>query len=539
MSRSFSDAVQEAGRRASARRWAVVVLACCIAVFTFGPLASAQAAGTSTIEGTVSAAKGGALEGIEVTASGTESGSAVTGPTGKYEIKNLAKGSYTVRFEDPAQTYLSRELPATISVEGEHKVLDAALNEFGAIKGRVTNAATGNGLSGATVSVEGPSSFNFTSTDSNGFYTLAHLEPGSYRVEFEAPGYPSQSTFVVVGEGTTEANAALKEGGRISGTVTDAVTHGGLAKIGVYASSPSGFGYALTNANGEYTITGLPAGSYKLLYEWEFSTAEFKEFEKAPRAVPKYIAQYYSGQISQSTANQVAVTEGALTSGINVAMVPSAPHNTALPVVSGATAVGSLLSCSNGSWTGESLLKLAVGWPLTTPFSYQWFKDGVAIAGATSDAYLIQAADVGHGVICEVTATTEAGRAGAKSSTFTVVAPVPVIKIIGSKLKAVKRLIKVSIACANATCTGTVKVIGTVLVKHKGKKKAKKQAIVLATGSYSLAAGKTGTVTLRLSAAGKKALTRASHHRESVKLLATVTGGKSVQAAAKLSLVGH
>jgi hypothetical protein len=330
----------------------------------------------------------------------------------------------------------------------------------------------------------------------------------------------------------------MKEGGKISGTVTDAVTHAGVEKIGVAAFGSSGFGFATTNAKGEYTITGLGTGSYKVSFEWEFSEAEFKASEKAPRLIPRYITQYYGGQPSAATASSVSVNEGATTSGIDAAMVPSAPHNTALPVVSGAPAVGSPLTCSSGAWTGEGL-SLVVGWPLTSPFSYQWFRDGVPITGATTDTYVLQATDLGHGFICEVTASVEAGHASAKSASFTVALPVPVIKIVGSSLKAVKHLIKVSIACTGATCKGTVKLVGTVLVKKKGKKKAKKQTVVFATGSYSLAAGKTGTVTLKLSSPGKQALKKASHHRETIKILATVIGGKSVTAGAKLTLVGH
>jgi hypothetical protein len=520
------------------RRWGLVVLTCCLALLAVGPIATAQAAGTSSIEGTVTAVKGGTVEGIRVSVSGSGgSGSAFTGPTGKYSIGLLGTGGYSVSFEDPTQKYVSQEQFTSIASEGEAKKLNAELKESGTIKGRVTSAATGSGVPNASVFVSGPN-FEFASTDASGFYSVEHLEPGTYTVTFEAAGYTAQTTSVTVGEGVKELNAALTEGGKISGTVTDATTHAGLAKIGVYAFGPAGFGFASTNPNGEYTITGLGTGSYTVLFEWQFSEAEIKEFEKAPRFVPKYISQYFSGQISQATANPVAVTAGATTPGVGAAMVPSAPHNTAVPVISGASAVGSQLSCSSGSWTGEAFLRLSLGWPLTSPFSYQWLRDGAPIAGATTDAYVIQATDVGHGFICEVLAATEAGSASARSAAFTVFAPVPVIKILGTTLKAAKGAIKVGIACANAACKGTVKLAGTVLVKHKGKKKAKKQAVVFATGSYSLAAGKSGSATLRLSSPGKSALAHASHHRATAKLLATVTGGKSVTTSVRLSL-GH
>jgi Carboxypeptidase regulatory-like domain len=534
--------MQPSSWRNGAGRWALAVLVGCVALLAFGPLATAQAAGTASITGTVTAAKGGAaLKGIEVTAIGPGGSTTTTDASGKYTISLLEKGEYTVRFSDPSLKYLAREEQTTIAVEGEAKTLNAKMKESGSITGRVTSAATGSGLGNVTVSVSGPSPSQ-TTTEANGDYTITDLSPGNYEVEFSAfeLRYVSQRTSRLLGEGAVEVNAALTEGGKISGRVTDAVTHGGLAKISVSASSSSGFGSASTNANGEYTVTGLPTGSYKVAFAWEFSESEVKEFEKAPRFVPKYITQYFSGQPSEATANPVGATEGTVTSGINAAMVPALPDNTALPVVSGTPAVGSPLSCSSGSWTGEPELKLSIGWPLTSPFGYQWLRDGVTIVGATSDTYVVQAADVGHGLVCEVTATNDAGHASAKSSSFAVVKPVPVVKILGSKFGVTKGTTKVGIACASAPCVGAVKAVEMIVVKHrKGKKTiTKKQTLVLAAGSYSLAAGNTGTITLRLTAAGTKQLAHASHHRVSPKLVVSVAGGKQLEETVQLSR-GH
>lgn len=535
--------VQLGGWQNRAGRWALAVLVGCVTLLAFGPLASAHAAGTASITGTVTSAKGGVdLKGIEVTAVselGVES-STTTESAGKYTISALSAGEYTVRFNDPKQTYLAQE-DSIILAEGAAYPLDVSMKEASSISGRVTSAATGSGLGDVDVSVSGPS-FASTITEANGDYRITGLSPGSYVVEFSSfeANYLSQSLSRTLGEGNVEINAALREGGKISGTVTNAVTHGGLAKISVYAYSSSGGygGIASTNANGEYTVTGLPTGSYKVEFSWEFSEAEDKEFENAPRYVPKYITQYYSGQPSAATANPVGAAESSVTSGINVAMVPSVPVNTALPVISGTSTVGSPLSCSSGSWTGEPELKLATGWPLTSPFGYQWLREGVAIAGSVSNSYVVQAADVGHGLICEVTATNDAGSASAKSSSFAVVKPVPVVKTSSSKLIASKGATKVSIACANASCVGSVKAVMTVVVKHrKGKRTiTKKETLVVASGSYSLAAGQTGTVTLRLTSAGKKKLAAASHHRVSPKLVVSVIGGKQVERKVQLSL---
>jgi hypothetical protein len=213
-------------------------------------------------------------------------------------------------------------------------------------------------------------------------------------------------------------------------------------------------------------------------------------------------------------------------------MVPSAPFNTAAPSVSGTATVGSLLTCSSGSWTGEPELALAVGWPLTTPFSYQWLRDGAAIAGATSPAYTVQAADVGHALVCEVAATNVAGHTAARSAAVAVL--LPAVTLSSSKIAVSGAAAKVPIACANATCKGTIELTGQVTVKSKGKK-AKRKTVTLAKGSYTLAAGKKATVSVRVTAAGKSALAAAKAHRLSGKANATVTGGTTVKKSVVVS----
>lgn len=514
--------------RARAHRWALAVLVVSMLLLLIGPAAGAQAAGTASLTGTVSAIKGGNLNGIEVTANGFNGfGTTTTAAGGKYTIAGLGEGSYTVGFSDPSGKYVFLERSATLS-EGAATELNAALQETGSISGTVTSAASGAGLGNVSVSISGPVS-EFTTTEANGHYTIGELPPGNYSIEFFAGGgFVAQTAFTTVTEGAvSQVNAALKQGGKISGRVTDAYTHNGLGKIGVNAFNPNGVGggFAVTNDNGEYTVSGLPSGSYKISYFWLPSEAEFKEFEHAPRFIPKYIEQFFSGQPSAATANTVAASEGNVTSGIDVAMVPSAPVNKALPVISGAAAAGSPLACSSGSWTGETL-SLNVGWPLTTPFGYQWLRNGTAITGSTSPTYVVAPADLGHGLECEVTASIEAGHASAKSALFPVASPVPVVTISASKLRASKNSTKVSVKCANATCAGAAQLVLTVFVKHrKGKRNiSKKSTLVLAKGTYSVAAGKTGTITLRLTKGGRSRL--AGAHRLTPKLVVSVAGGK-------------
>jgi Carboxypeptidase regulatory-like domain len=140
-------------RRAGAPHRTLAVLVGCIALFAVAPVAAAQAA---SLEGTVTAVKGGAtLTGIEVTATselGGTFGSATTAGGGAYMIAGLSTGGYKVKFHDPADKYIDQE--KSIVLAAGTNMLSAALQEPGTISGRVTSASTGSGLGNVSVSVE-------------------------------------------------------------------------------------------------------------------------------------------------------------------------------------------------------------------------------------------------------------------------------------------------------------------------------------------------------------------------------------------------
>ncbi len=60
--------------------------------------------------------------------------------------------------------------------------------------------------------------------------------------------------------------------------------------------------------------------------------------------------------------------------------------------------VGSTLTCLPGAWLGEGVA-----------FSYAWSRDDEPVAGATSDAYGLTDADLGHVIGCEVTGSNASG----------------------------------------------------------------------------------------------------------------------------------
>jgi hypothetical protein len=90
---------------------------------------------------------------------------------------------------------------------------------------------------------------------------------------------------------------------------------------------------------------------------------------------------------------------------------PQPPAEIAAPVPSG-PATGTVETCNHGSWQGA------------TSFSYQWYVDGEAIAGATAQTYEVQAADVPGTLQCVVNGTNTAASV-ARASGLQPTSPAP------------------------------------------------------------------------------------------------------------------
>lgn len=81
------------------------------------------------------------------------------------------------------------------------------------------------------------------------------------------------------------------------------------------------------------------------------------------------------------------------------------PINTSLPTVSGTLVGGSTLSAAVGSWSNSP-----------TSYTYQWWRNGTAIGGATGSTYGLVNADIGFPVGVTVTAINAFGSTPASSA---------------------------------------------------------------------------------------------------------------------------
>ena len=310
---------------------------------------------------------------------------------------------------------------------------------------------------------------------------------------------------VEVGATTEEIDAELEEGGAISGTVTDAIA-APLEEVSVCAYEAGGSGSepvdcAETDGAGEYTLL-VPAGSYKV------------KFSKSG-----YTIQYYNGKASFGAANAVSVSTGATHGVIDASLavaVIKPPVNITAPVLSGTPAVGEVLSCSKGSWENSP-----------TSFAYGWLRDSSPISGQTLSTYTVQTADRGHGISCKVTATNAGDSTAATSNTLQVPpestptptptptpsptpSPLPAAPEEGgvavaagvAQVKSGKALVKLTCKGTGA-CTGIAKLVAGAQI---GK------------ASFSIAAGRTKTIAVKLTAKGKKLVSEAGKKGLAVKL---------------------
>lgn len=267
----------------------------------------APGSGDGAISGTVTAAGGGDAGSVQVSAF-TSYGAYVTAtnvPTGgSYTITGLIPGDYLLRFQPSAGGYAGEwydgqpdgrsATPVRVSGGATTGPIDAQLEIGSRFAGQLTGPG-GELIQSALVRVYDAAGASVATayTDAFGMYvTNPGVPAGAYRLQFDGSGgflgeyYSDQATLeeataVTVGaaEFRSGTDAVLARGGSISGTVTG---EGGAPVVGAFvsASGPGG-GYDYTDSAGEYTISGLPSGSYTLRAGPSSDTVNLVEAEAA------------------------------------------------------------------------------------------------------------------------------------------------------------------------------------------------------------------------------------------------------------------
>ena len=276
----------------------------------------------ATITGTVTdAATGEAVAGVVIYLLGSDGSFTddLSDETGAFTFDSLVAGDYALLTDEAEEVgYFNEifdnlacpEITCSFAVArqsgtkvtlaaGGSATADFALVEGARITGTVTDAATGEPVEGVVVYALGSGGLLIDGfSDEAGTFTIGGLAAGDYALvtdEAEEVGYlneifdnlacpeitcsfalarQSGTKVTVAAGGSATADFALVEGGRISGTVTDAGSGAPLQGVAVRATRAVGGGSELTlkyfsGADGRYSVIGLPAGTYYALTDNE------------------------------------------------------------------------------------------------------------------------------------------------------------------------------------------------------------------------------------------------------------------------------
>jgi thermitase len=211
-----------------------------------------------TITGSVTdAGSGSPIAGAMVTDS---TRTATTDASGEYTMADVSPGTYEVTASKSG--YESSSLTVTV-LEGNTALADLALTRvivLGTVTGTVTDAGSGSPIAGAVVT----DSTRTTTTDASGEYTIANVPPGTYQVTGSKSGYESSSLTVTVSEGNTAVADLSLVQIIVPGTITGTVTAAGGGSPIAGATVTDGTRTTTTDASGEYTIAGVPPGTYQV-----------------------------------------------------------------------------------------------------------------------------------------------------------------------------------------------------------------------------------------------------------------------------------
>jgi len=241
-----------------------------------------EVAGTSEITGTVKVGTGEkaiAKAGIRVAiynAEGVKVATAITTEGGRYSVKGLAAGSYSVKACEEEDDPSVPGTPVTTEECGTTEAPEKTVAGTSEITGTV-NVGTGEraiakaGIRVAIYNAEGVKVATAITTE-GGRYSVKGLVAGSYSVkaceEEDDPSVPG--TPVTTEEcGTTEAPEKTVAGtSEITGTVNVGTGEKAIAKAGIRVAIYNAEGVkvasAITAEGGRYSVKGLAAGTYSV-----------------------------------------------------------------------------------------------------------------------------------------------------------------------------------------------------------------------------------------------------------------------------------
>ncbi|WP_280801107.1 carboxypeptidase regulatory-like domain-containing protein, partial [Aurantimicrobium minutum] len=270
--------------------------------------------------------------------------------TGEYTIAGLPDGEYVLSFGNSYSNspYAQEWWQDSYTESGATRVqansglttnlADTEIAVGATISGSVTSQLNGSPLSGARVEIYPDEGYvQSTTTNSSGIYRFIGLQSGSYKIRVSGTGTLAPRWFGnsnSKGTATTitlqapdeklDANVSLVAGATISGNVKYISTN--LADIVVSASDGEGYyADAVTDALGNYTLSGIPAGNIYLFFGNSVTSNNCQGWGAGGSAGGEsYASQWYGGKYLQSEVTPLSVTAGQTYTGKNAVLTKKA-----------------------------------------------------------------------------------------------------------------------------------------------------------------------------------------------------------------------
>jgi hypothetical protein len=194
------------------------------------------------------------------------------------------------------------------------------------------------------------------------------------------------------GAGSAGGAASTNQGGaggtgRQSSITGSAIWYCGGGGGGSNGATPSGGGGTAYGGGGSWTASPAYSGGPGVV------------ILAYPSTYPSLTTSglTFTSSTTSRTGYRVYTITGASSGSITIPAI-NAPSNSVAPTVNGTVGLGNTLKCSSGTWGSADF-----------GFTFQWKRNGTAIAGATEKNYVMVADDISATITCTVTQTNISG----------------------------------------------------------------------------------------------------------------------------------
>jgi hypothetical protein len=242
-------------------------------------------------------------------------------------------------------------------------------------------------------------------------------EPDDVRVTFQwmhgatpISGATASTYTVTAADRGQKINVVIT--GTLDGYESAAVTSTAVSVLRAFTRAPapkiSGTaksGKTLTAARGTWAPTAT-----SVAYQWYRNG---KAIKGATKATYKLVASDGGTKITVTTTATRSGYQQTTKTSAAVSVPLNAFSKTATPKISGTAKAGATLKASKGTWS-----------PIPMTLTYQWYRNGKAITGATKSTYKLTSTDRGKKITVKVTGQRTGYKLAAKTSKVVVVATV-------------------------------------------------------------------------------------------------------------------